>query len=417
MASSLLCISFIYFLLIQYAQRRSMVKVSFIAQFFIGWLIIELAWMHIAISASLVLIALGDFNQWSFGTLLGIALTGFNIQQLLKIHRQGKNSAKELEQALQFSLGSNYKEQIHPDRLKTLDLFDQNRFIKPFSMKSEQIESIGAIQYGSGERQILDIFRPKKISDKPRPVMLQIHGGGWIIGDKREQGKPLRNQLVEAGWIFIAINYRLSPKNKFPDHLIDCKKALAWIKENISRYGGDPNFIMVTGGSAGGHLASLVALSANQEQDLLQPGFEGLDTSVQGAIPMYGVYDFADRHQHRTQFSMQGFLEKTVMPETLEANPKLWDLASPTALVNGKRPPFFVIHGELDTLSFVEDARYFVRQLKEDGSNETAAYAELKAAQHAFDIFYSPRCIAAVNAMHHFAEYVYSQYLFNQGKS
>ncbi len=414
MAPYLLTCSIIYFLLIQYAKRRSMFKVSFITQFITGWLILELAWVHIAVIVALVLMASGDFNNWSFGTLVGVAIAIFNAQQLWQLHQNGKNSDKELERALTHELGEDYLNQINETRRRKLDLADEYRYFKPFSMKSEQIESIGAIQYGPYERNILDIFKPNKESSKLRPVMLQIHGGGWIIGDKKEQGKPLRNQLVEAGWIYVAINYRLSPKDKFPAHLIDCKRALVWIKENIERYGGDPNFIMVTGGSAGGHLASLVALTANQEQDLLQPGFEDKDTQVQGAIPMYGVYDFADRHQHRTEFSMQGFLEKMVMPETLDANPKLWDIASPTAMVHDKRPPFFVMHGELDTLSFVEDARYFVRQLKADASEQPAVYAELAIAQHAFDIFYSPRCIAANNAAHHFAEFIYSQYLNQQ---
>lgn len=411
MAPYLLCLAIIYVLLIQFAKRRSMFKVSFVPQFIVGWLILELAWLHILISAALIFMALGDFNQWSFGTLVGVALSVFNMQQLWRIHCQGKNSAKELEQALQHELGENYTEQILAERRKTLNLNEPNRFIKPFSMKSGQIETIKNIAYGEDERNILDISKPLQSSDSPRPVMLQIHGGGWVIGDKKEQGKPLRNQLVEAGWIFVEINYRLSPKNKFPAHLIDCKKALVWIKENIAQYGGDANFIMVTGGSAGGHLASLLALSANLETDILQPGFEDKDTAVQGAIPMYGVYDFADRHQHRTEFSMQGFLEKMVMPESLAANPKLWDLASPSALCHADRPPFFVVHGELDTLSFVEDARFFVRQLKQDNSEQATAYCELKNAQHAFDIFYSPRCIASVNAAHHFAEHVYSQYL------
>lgn len=411
MAPYLLCFAIVYALLIQYAKRRSMFKVSFVPQFITGWLIIELAWLHLAITFAMIFMALGDFNQWSFGTLVGVVLSAWNAQQLWRIYCQGKRSETELENALQATLGEGYQETMCEERRKTLGLIDRKRFLKPFSMKSAQIETLDALSYGNDERNILSISRPTKPSATPRPVMLQIHGGGWVIGDKKEQGKPLRNQLVEAGWVFVEINYRLSPKHKFPAHLIDCKKALVWIKEHIAEYGGDPNFIMVTGGSAGGHLASLVALSANQETALLQPGFEDKDTRVQAAIPMYGVYDFADRHQHRTQFSMQGFLEKMVMPETLESNPKLWDIASPTALCHAERPPFFVVHGELDTLSFVEDARYFVQQLKADGSQQVTVYCELKTTQHAFDIFYSPRCIAAVNAIHHFAEYIYSDYL------
>ena len=87
--------------------------------------------------------------------------------------------------------------------------------------------------------------------------MLQIHGGGWVIGDKREQGIPLLNHLAADGWVGFNVNYRLSPRAKFPDHLVDCKRALAWIREHADEYGVDPDFIVVTGGSAGGHLSAL----------------------------------------------------------------------------------------------------------------------------------------------------------------
>lgn len=410
MAECLFTLSIMYLLLTQYAKTRWMFKYSFITQFFVGWLIIELAWLHGLLSLAFILMAMGDFNGWSFGTLVGVGISLFNAQRFWQLHQQGKDSAAIMENELTHELGEDYRQAITDDRRKTLGLSADNQWLKPFSFKSAQIERIEGLKYGPYPRNTLDIFKPIKDSDKPRPVMLQIHGGGWVLGQGDKQGLPLRNKLVEAGWIFVSINYRLSPKDKFPAHLIDCKQALVWIKEHIAEYGGDANFIMTTGGSAGGHLCSLLALTANREQALLQPGFEDKDTRVQGAIPMYGVYDFVDRQQHRSAFSLEGFLEKTVMPESLSANPALWDLASPVAQVQADRPPFMVFHGELDTLSFVEDARFFVRNLK-SSSEQTCVYVELPITQHAFDIFYSPRCVEAVDAMHRFAEHTYSQYL------
>lgn len=413
MAECLFTLSIIYLLLTQYAKTRWMFKYSFITQFFVGWLIIELAWLHGLISLALIFMALGDFSGWSFGTLVGVGISLFNIQRFWQLHQQGFDSASLMENELVRELGDDYRDNIDEQRKKTLGLSADKQWLKPFSFKSAQIESVTNIKYGPYERNTLDIYKPAKESDSPRPVMLQIHGGGWVLGQGDKQGLPLRNKLVEAGWIFVSINYRLSPKDKFPAHLVDCKQAVVWIKENIAEHGGDPNFIMTTGGSAGGHLCSLVALTANREQKQLQPGFEDKDTHVQGAIPMYGVYDFVDRQQHRTEYSIEEFLEKTVMPESLSANPALWDLASPVAQIHAESPPFLVFHGELDTLSFVEDARYFVRQLK-SSSQQSCVYIELPTTQHAFDIFYSPRCIEAVDAMHRFAEYTYSQYLKSQ---
>ena len=96
-----------------------------------------------------------------------------------------------------------------------------------------------------------------------RPALMQIHGGGWVIGDKREQGLPLLNHMAAQGWVGFNVNYRLSPGVAFPDHLIDLKRGLAWIKEHADEYGIDPDFVCVTGGSAGGHLTALMGLTAN----------------------------------------------------------------------------------------------------------------------------------------------------------
>src|SRR5690606_22042543 len=104
------------------------------------------------------------------------------------------------------------------------------------------------------------------------------HGGGWVIGDKREQGLPLLRHMAAQGWVGINVNYRLSPGATFPEHLDDLKAALAWIKEHADEYGIDPSFVCVTGGSAGGHLSSLLALAESDD--------------VAGAVPFYGVYDF-----------------------------------------------------------------------------------------------------------------------------
>ena len=99
--------------------------------------------------------------------------------------------------------------------------------------------------------------------------------------------------LAERGWVCVAVNYRLSPRGTWPDHIVDVKRAIAWVKAHIAEYGGDPDFVAITGGSAGGHLSSLAALTPNVAG--FQPGFEDADTSVQAAVPFYGVYDFTNR--------------------------------------------------------------------------------------------------------------------------
>ena len=100
-----------------------------------------------------------------------------------------------------------------------------------------------------GKRHRLDVYRSRLSPPGKAPVMVYIHGGAWMIGEKREHGKPMMYELVARGWVCVAINYRLSPKATWPDHIVDAKKAVAWVKEHITEYGGDPNFV---GGSSAG---------------------------------------------------------------------------------------------------------------------------------------------------------------------
>ena len=123
------------------------------------------------------------------------------------------------------------------------------------------------------------------------PVLIQIHGGAWTIGTKEQQGLLLMNRMAQQGWICVSANYRLAPKHSFPTQIVDVKRAIAWVHENIEEYGGDPSYIAITGGSAGGHLAALAALTPGLQD--YQPGFEDSDTSISACVPFYGVYDMA----------------------------------------------------------------------------------------------------------------------------
>ena len=123
-------------------------------------------------------------------------------------------------------------------------------------------------------------------------VFLYYPGGGWVTGHRRVGSRPLLYQLASAGWVVITATYRLSPTVVWPTHLVDCKRALVWVKRNAAAFGGDPNCIVVSGDSAGGHLASLVALTPNDPS--LQRSSPGVDTSVAGVVDLYGVVDLTD---------------------------------------------------------------------------------------------------------------------------
>jgi acetyl esterase/lipase len=120
------------------------------------------------------------------------------------------------------------------------------------------------------------------------------------------------------------------------------------------------------------------------------------------------VYDFVDRHGLRGEAGeMTRWLEKTVMPCSPADNPKLWDLASPIALVHADAPPFFVLHGTHDSLAVVEEAQLFVERLRAVSRNPVV-YAELAGAQHAWEIFRSARAVHSVHAVGRFLEWAHS---------
>jgi len=241
-----------------------------------------------------------------------------------------------------------------------------------------------------------------------RPALVQIHGGGWVIGFKDRQGQLLMKRLAQRGWVCFNVDYRLSPMATFPDHLVDVKRAIAWVREHAEDYGIDPQFVAVSGGSAGGHLTALAALTGDDPQ--YQPGFEEADTSVQAAVPFYGVYDFTNRNRTWPDEAIPLFLAPIVMKCDPDEAPERYAAASPLDQVRAGAPPFFVIHGSLDLLAPVEDARDFVERLRAV-SDQPVYYLELKGAQHAFETFASIRADAVVEAAVRFLDAVHTAHL------
>jgi acetyl esterase/lipase len=340
---------------------------------------------------------------------LGLAVQLASWAGLVGLYRQGTRADAVLEQALVDELGTDYRDLMAPILAPPAELPIALRQIAlPVRGRRRRYTGNHDISYGeAGRRNLLDIWRrPDLKPDASAPVLLQIHGGAWVFGQKTGQAYPLLSHLAERGWIGVAINYRLSPRSTWPDQIIDVKRALAWIKANIASYGGDPNFVVLTGGSAGGHLTALAALTANDP--VFQPGFEEADTSVQGAVPFYGVYDFTNRDGNG-RADMIPFLEQKVMKSALADDAERWQTASPLYRVRADAPPFFVLHGSNDTLAPVEQARSFAGDLRKV-STSPVVYAELPRAQHAFDVFASPRTLHTVRAMDRFLAVVYGQW-------
>lgn len=367
--------------------------------FFAGWLTGELPIHHFAwqLGATAVFIWAGALRAWPGWVGLAIAVGSW--VGLYRMFREAGGTSAVLEQALLSALGPDYASRIDPVIAARLGAPQPLlELLLPFRVRSPEVTRIRGLAYGPhGRRNQLDIYRPRA-RKSGCPVLLQVHGGAWVIGDKEHQGLPLMTHMAALGWVCVAINYRLSPRATFPDHVIDVKRAIAWVKEHIAEHGGDPGFIVLTGGSAGGHLSALAALTPNDPE--YQPGFEEVDTSVQACVPFYGVYDFTNRTGLGRR-DMRAFLGRVVIKRRFREAREIFDRASPMSRTGPHAPPFLVVHGTHDTLVPVAEARRFVELLRE-GSRSPVAYAEIPGAQHAFEVFASARTAHVVRGVARF---------------
>jgi len=377
-----------------------------VPSFFTSWLTAELApqllVVHVAVTLGLGLG--GGYHGWegqlalAFSVLIAVGL-GLLIWE-------GERARTVLENALRAGLGDDYKSKIPPQRATSYDLRTPWRqLIMPFWMKHPDVERIHNLSYGPVKRRnLIDVYR-NKAHPNGAPILIYVHGGAWVpVTHKDHQGKPLMLHLASRGWVCFAPNYRLSPPAVFPDHIIDVKKAIAWVREHAAEFGGDPNFIAIAGGSAGGHLSALAALTPNDPE--YQPGFEDADTSVDACIPFYAVLDFTnDASIPAVEGRRWALLEPIVMKKKFAENREDYEKASPLHRVRPDAPPFFIIHGQHDSLVPVGEARHFEQHLRAM-SQSPVVYAELPGAQHAFDVFPSIRSAHVVRAVERFLDYV-----------
>ncbi len=370
-----------------------------------GWLTGEYARFHLAWQAVVVALFVAFGGLSAPAGLAALVLTAISWVGLVVAWRVSRRARPSAAAALEAGLGDDYLDRIDPRRRGRLrDRPEPGLLRRPLHFDRTGIELEPDVAYGEhGRRNRLDVYRPADL-DGPAPVVIQVHGGAWVIGHKRQQAQPLLHRLARSGVVAVSINYRLGPKHRFPTQIVDVKRAIAWVRENIADRGGDPERIVLTGGSAGGHLTSLAALTPNRPE--LQPGFEAADTSVAGCAPFYGPADFLDRYRLRGRLaSLEPMLSRMVMPGTARAFPDLYDAMSPLSRVNAYAPPFFVIQGSHDVLVWREETRRFVEALRAV-SRQPVVYWEVPGAQHAFDTFNSWRSAAAVDAVEAFVAWV-----------
>jgi acetyl esterase/lipase len=387
------------------AARPLPVSELSVPTFFSGWLAGELAGHLLGATAVDTAVHVARHGVRRRGAALDLSLAAANMAAYASLLGGGRRATQEIEAALVEALGTGYREAIKRDPLPDDVSARWQSLAMPFRMQDVDVVRKRRLRYAPGGRRFeLDVLHHR---DAPTgaPVLLQVHGGGWVIGQKEWEGNQLMLHMAARGWVCAAINYPLSPRARWPEHLIAIKRALHWIRVNIAEYGGDPEFVAVSGGSAGGHLAAMTALTADDRS--LQPGFEDVDTSVQACAAFYGVYDFTDESGERyTKLRLDRFLRPYVMDRSAKY-PDDYRAASPLYRVRPDAPPFLILHGRNDTLVPVADGRAFAARLREQAKNPVA-YAELSGAQHAFDVFPSLRSAGVVRGVARFLEWAHA---------
>jgi acetyl esterase/lipase len=362
--------------------------ISFVAE----WLVAELAhWTVLVLGgAVVVLVAAGGLDGWPGWIGLGAAVLGGGliVNEMVLAARSGPAVARALAEA-----------GLDPP---TADRGRWRRLLVPFWLGDRRVERMANVRYApdAGRRHLCDVYRPRG-GCTDAPVLLQIHGGGWFIGNKRQQGRPLMNRMAADGWVCVAMNYRLAPRAKMPAQIVDVKLALAWIRDQIAGYGGDPTRVVVTGGSAGGHLAAIAALTMNDPR--YQPGFEDADTSVLAAVPLYPPTDLVRLFTFRSARASR-VADRTaalVFGASPSVDPARFRDWSPIELVSPGTVPFLVVQGAADNLVPAAQTRAFVEKLRAI-PGQRVVYLELPGAPHAFEVFHSVRAEAAIGAIQQF---------------
>lgn len=209
-------------------------------------------------------------------------------------------------------------------------------------------------------RQQVDLYLPKKrLDDKPLPVIVWIHGGGWKNGDRLQQSRLIQFLMRGADgsslgrYAGVSVGYRLTDEAGWPAQIHDCKAAIRWIRGHAREHGLDPDRIGVIGASAGGHLASLLGTSGDvKELEGTLGEFPALSSRVACVVNLCGPQDFTkgimlDRSGQPVPNDPRVV---ALLGGTIIEKHDVAVAASPVTWVTADDPPFLTIHGTADAV-------------------------------------------------------------------
>jgi acetyl esterase/lipase len=204
-------------------------------------------------------------------------------------------------------------------------------------------------------RHKLDVYAPKSKHSSSR-VMVFIHGGSWNAG-RKELYQLVGRAFAANDIVTVVINYRLSPAVKYDGMAFDCARALAWVKENIATYGGDPDKIFVSGHSAGGQLAALIVTDPTYFKKA------GINNPVKGCIlnDPFGLNIY--------KYLEHGYSGDASFRLTFSNSPVIWKKGSPLFYIHRDTVRYYILHGGKTYPAVFGDSEDFHAKNKEVGNS------------------------------------------------
>lgn len=227
-----------------------------------------------------------------------------------------------------------------------------------------------------GVAQKMDVMYPRTLGEKPMPVAVYIHGGGWTSGDKAGGAGSLdTHEILARGYVVVSLNYRLAPEYKWPAQITDVKCAIRHLRANAAMYKIDPNKIGVWGGSAGGHL---VAMLGTTDKSAGFDAGEYLDQSsrVQAVVDLFGPADLPAMFTSNAQVVAGRIFGSTSRDDSILVK------ASPVTYITPDDPPFLILQGDQDHVVPMEQSQILHDRLKAGGVQSTLVI--VKNAGHGF---------------------------------
>jgi acetyl esterase/lipase len=220
------------------------------------------------------------------------------------------------------------------------------------------------LEYGTHERNKLDIYMPVKNGETAPPLVIWIHGGGWQGGSK-EGGAT--GAIVGKGYAVASINYRYSQQAAFPAQIHDCKSAVRWLRAHAKEYGYDTSRIGAWGASAGGHLCALLATTGGMSELEGNGGNKNQSSRVDAIIDWFGPTDFLNwgKDGFPAPSNTAGNAISKLFGGSVVEKGDLAKLASPVCHISRDTPPILLVHGDQDNLVPLQQSEVFFAKLKQ----------------------------------------------------